>query len=115
MSPLQIFLILGTFVFLMIIVYYLMKSRLELKYTLIWFVFAVILLLLAIFPEIATCVAKWVGIATPINAIYIFAFVFALLIILSLTIIVSLQSKQIKQLAQKLALLENRVGKLEDK
>ena len=113
MSSLQIFLIIGTLFFLFLILYFLMKHKLDLRYTLIWFVFAVFLLILAVFPDIAGVLAKLVGIATPINMIYLLAFVFALLIILSLTMIVSQQTVRIKRLAQKMALMENRLTELE--
>lgn len=113
MWPIQVSLIIGTLLFLLLIIYFLMKHRLELRYTLIWFAFGVILLLLAIFPNIAYIISKWFGIATPVNMIFLFAFIFTLLIILSLTMIVSQQASKIKRLAQKLALLENRVHSLE--
>lgn len=111
---LQIFLIVCVLIFLAIIVHYLAKKKLNLRYSLVWLGTGLGMLVLAIFPQIATAVSVLVGIDTPVNTVFLFAGMFMLLIIFTLTIIVSHMNNQIYRLTQKQAILEKRVRELEN-
>ncbi len=111
---LQIFLIVSVLIFLAVIIYYLAKKRLNLKYSLVWLGAGVGLLVLAVFPQIVTAVGELIGIATPVNTVFLFAGMFMLLIIFTLTIIVSHMNNQIYRLVQTQAILEKRVRELEN-
>lgn len=110
---LQVFLIVCVLIFLAIIVHYLAKKKLNLRYSLVWLGTGLGMLVLAIFPQIATAVSGLVGIDTPVNTVFLFAGMFMLLIIFTLTIIVSHMNNQIYRLTQKQAILEKRVRELE--
>lgn len=110
---LRIFLIISVLVFLAMIVYCLAKKRLNLKYSLVWLGAGVGTLALAIFPGIVEWIGRLVGIATPVNTVFLFAGMFMLLIIFTLTIIVSHLNTRIYRLTQMQALLEKRVRELE--
>lgn len=111
---LQIFLIVSVLIFLAVIIYYLAKKRLNLKYSLVWLGAGVGLLVLAVFPQLVTAVGELIGIATPVNTVFLFAGMFMLLIIFTLTIIVSHMNNQIYRLVQTQAILEKRVRELEN-
>lgn len=111
---LQIFLIICVLIFLAIIVHYLAKKKLNLKYSLAWLGAGLGMLVIAIFPQIAIKISSLVGIETPVNAVFLFAGMFMLLIIFTLTIIVSHMNNRIYSLTQKQALLEKRVRELEN-
>ncbi len=111
---LQIFLIVCVLIFLAIIVHYLAKKKLNLRYSLVWLGAGLGMLVLAIFPQIVTAVGNLVGIDTPVNTVFLFAGMFMLLIIFTLTIIVSHMNNQIYRLTQKQAILEKRVRELEN-
>lgn len=111
---LQIFLIVCVLIFLAIIVHYLAKKKLNLKYSLVWLGAGVGMLIIAIFPQLASIAGKLIGIDTPVNVVFLFAGMFMLLIIFTLTIIVSHMNNQIYKLAQKQAILEKRVRELEN-
>lgn len=111
---LQIFLIISVLIFLSVIIYYLAKKRLNLKYSLVWLGAGVGLLVLAVFPQLVTAVGELIGIATPVNTVFLFAGMFMLLIIFTLTIIVSHMNNQIYRLVQTQAILEKRVRELEN-
>jgi hypothetical protein len=74
-----------------------------------------VLLVLAIFPELVTVIGNLIGIETPVNTVYLFAILFELLIIFTLTAIVSHINVRIYSLTQKQAILEKRVRELEEK
>lgn len=112
---LQIFLIVCILIFLCVIFYYLKKRKLDLKYSLAWLFAGVGMLILAIFPDLVTFFGNLVGIVSPISTVMVFAGMFMLLIIFTLTAIVSHMTNRIYRLTQKQALLEKRVRELESR
>jgi len=110
---LQIFLIVGVLIFLAIIIYYLAKKKLNLKYSLTWLAAGVGMLILAIFPQLVDDIGSLVGIAAPVNTVFLFGGIFMLLIIFTLTMIVSHMNNRIYRLTQTQAILEKRVRELE--
>ena len=114
MSPsLQWLLIIGTLIFCCIILIMLRRKSLNLKYSMVWFFFSAVLLLIAAFPQLVYCLAKWVGVMVPSNIVFVLEAVFVLIVLLSLTAIVSSQNEKIVKLVQSIALLEKRVRDLE--
>lgn len=82
------------------------KGRLQLKYSLMWLVLSLLLIVVAVFPGIVTWLAGLLGFLAPSNLV-LFAAVFCLLLVcLSLTVIVSWQSRDIRSLIQRVALIE---------
>lgn len=112
---LRILLIVGVFVYMTGIIFLLSRKRLNLKYSLLWMFSALVLLLLAIFPQIATTVAHLIGIQAPVNAVFLFFLFCILLLLISLSSIVSKQSNEIKRLIQHLAILEKELKEHTDK
>ncbi len=110
---LRIFLIISVIIFLTVIIHYLVKKKLNLKYSLTWLAAGIGMLILSIFPSIVEHVGRLVGINTPVNTVFLFAGMFMLLIIFTLTIIVSHLNMRIYRLTQTQALLEKRVRELE--
>ena len=93
----RIILLIGVLLYLAIILVLMRKGRMSLKYSLIWFLSGVILLICAIFPQVI------IGVC------------FLILIGLSLTSIASGQSERIRTLVQTQAILEKRMRELEKK
>lgn len=110
---LQIFLIICLFIFLLIIIRFLSKKRLNLKYTLIWLLSDFIMLAVVIFPNIVNYIGNIIGIVAPVNTIFLFSGLFSILIILTLTMIVSHMNNKIYKLTQMQALLEKRIRDIE--
>ncbi len=71
--------------------------------------------ILSVFPDIVTVMGTLIGIATPVNTVFLFAGMFMILIIFTLTIIVSHMNNRIYRMVQEQALLEKRVRELEHK
>lgn len=113
--PLQIFLIVCVLCFFLMILRYLIKRKLNLKYTLIWLAAAVVMLIIAVFPQIIYYVCSLIGIETPVHAIFFFAIIFLFAIVMMLTAIVSHMNIRVYRNTQTQALLEKRVRELESK
>ncbi|MGE5495707.1 MAG: DUF2304 domain-containing protein [Burkholderiales bacterium] len=106
---LRIFLIVVCTVFFAIVIIMLRREKLNLKYTLVWMLTSLVMLLFSIFPEIAVFISSLIGIIEPVNAVFLFAILFILLISFTLTIIITRLSARIKHLTQYTALLEEKV------
>lgn len=89
------------------------RRRLQERYALLWMGSALVLLVLAIWRGALAEVAQLMGIAYPPNALFFVAFGFILLLLLHFSAAVSRLADQSKILAQRLALLEQRVGETE--
>ena len=89
------------------------KRKMELKYALPWLAVSFAALIVDCFPKLLSVLADLLGIATPVNALYLVAFLFSVCLLFALTVIVSRQSERIKQLVQSAALSEERVKRLE--
>ena len=81
------------------------SGKLQLKYSLLWLALVLVLLLSALFPQPLCFLSSAMGFATPSNFIFL-GFVFVILIMLSLSLIASKQADAIKNLTQRVALLE---------
>lgn len=110
---LQMCLIIGVLFFALILLYFLSKKKLHIKYSLVWIFAVVMMLIAALFPNLISFFSHLIGISTPSNFIFMICGLFALLIIFVLTGIVSHMSLRIFRLVQTQALLEKRLRELE--
>ena len=106
----QLILIAGIILILLFILNMIRKRKLELKYSLVWLVVMVVLLILACMPEKLHDIANALGIYSPINMIFFLGFVFSLAIIFVLTVTVSRLSARVRRLAQIVAMMNQYNG-----
>src|SRR3954469_16738834 len=85
------------------------RRRLMERYAILWLASGLVLLGLAIWRNGLEKIANGLGVAYPPNALFLIAFGFVLVLLLHFSIAVSRLSDQTKVLAQKLALLEERI------
>ena len=90
------------------------RRRLLERYALVWLLSSLVLLALAVWRGALDRIADQVGVAYPPNALFIVAFGFVLWMLLHFSVAVSRLSDQSKVLAQRLALLEERMRRLQD-
>ena len=83
------------------------------RYSIIWLFSAFVLLVFAIFPYVVLVLTDLLGMAVPVNLVFLLVLAFILLLLLSLSSIVSGFAEKLKRLAQHNALLERRVRELE--
>jgi hypothetical protein len=99
---------------LLLIVLELVRRRRFLeRYALLWLLSATVLLALGIWQGLLADVSRLIGIIYPPNALFVIAFGFVLLLLLHFSVAVSRLSDQSKVLAQRLALLEERLRRAE--
>jgi hypothetical protein len=89
------------------------RRRLLERYALVWIGSSIILLVLAVWSEGLNVVSDLFGIKTPSNGLFFVAVGAIVLLLLHFSVAVSRLNDQAKVLAQRLALLEQRVRDLE--
>ena len=117
-ARLQFTLIIAIVFYFIMMCIFLKNKALSLKYTLLWILAGIIMSLLVIVPDILIYLNHLVGIQSGMqsnmNGLFIWAIVFIVCILLSLTSIVSRQNNKIRQLIQTISRLEKRVRELEE-
>lgn len=88
------------------------KRKLELKYALVWFLVAVLLLIFDAFPALLNGLTGVLGITLPINMLFFLGFGFILMIVFSQTIIISNLTRRDKRHTQEIALLNKKIDDL---
>jgi hypothetical protein len=112
-ARIQLVAIIGSVVLLLVVLEMVRRRRLMERYALLWLLSALILIGLASWRNGLVHVSRAVGIIYPPNALFFIAFGFVLVLLLHFSSAVSRLSDQTKVLAQRLALLEERVSHTE--
>jgi hypothetical protein len=113
-TRLQIVSVLGAAALLLVVLELVRRRRLLERYALVWLASAAAVLLLAIFSGSLGWLAEMFGIQSGPNALFFVALGFVLLLLLNFSVAVSRLTDQSKILAQRQAILEERVRELED-
>ena len=108
-AHLQIFAIGSTLILLGVVLELVRRKHLMERYAILWLFSGVALLVLALWGGLLEQVAEVLGVAYPPNALFLIAFGFVLVLLLHFSLAVSRLSDQSKVLAQRLALLEERL------
>ncbi|KAI4446007.1 hypothetical protein C823_000524 [Eubacterium plexicaudatum ASF492] len=98
-----------------LLLYFLKRKTLALKYTLLWLFSGFAMGTMLLVPGLLTVVVEIVGIETPVYGLFLAGIFFLIVISMSLTAIVSKQTERIKDLAQNNAMLEKRVREIEQR
>lgn len=111
---LRVTLCIAVICYFIIILYYLKRRMLELKYTLIWLFAGAVMGLLIFFPELLLVIVKILSIETNMYALFLLCIAFIIAVLMTLTAIVSRQSQKIKILIQEIGMMEKRIRELEN-
>ena len=95
---------------LLLVLNYVRRKKLQLKYALPWIACVAVLIVLVAVPNLLEVLARFLGIQSPVNMVFFLGFVFSLAIIFVLTVVVSRLTGRVRQLAQSIALLEKRLS-----
>ena len=112
-ATIQIIAILGASGLLLVVLELVRRRALLERYALLWLASAVGLLVLALWRGLLEVVADALGIADPPNALFFLAFAAILVLLLHFSAAVSRLADQSKVLAQRLALMEERLRRVE--
>ncbi len=111
LSIIRLGLIIVSLVFVAVIIRLIQRKHLSMRYSFLWLILLLVILLCALLPIIPYRFSGLLGFEAPANFIFLVAIFFLLAIALSLSIIVSKQQRRITTLIQELAILENKVDK----
>jgi hypothetical protein len=89
------------------------RRRLQERYSLGWLASATILLVFAAIPPLTAFAANLLGIKTPVNFVFLVAFVATVGVLLHFSTVISRLVDRSIHLAQHVALLEERLARLE--
>ena len=104
----------GSASYLAFILFLVKKRRLTVKYAIIWLFSAGVLIVFSLFPYVVLVLTDLLGMAVPSNTVFLLVGAFMLMLLISLSSAVSQFAQKITRLAQKNALLEERVRRLEE-
>ena len=104
--PLRILLCLGAVFTFFYMSRQIRKNKLLLSHTVFWTVFSIGLIILAIFPGIATWTANMIGIESPANFVYLMVIFLLILKEFSSTLKISVLENKLTELTEHIALAE---------
>lgn len=88
------------------------KKKFELRYALIWLALIFMILLIIAIPGLLSVITQFLGIYDAMNMVFFMGFVFLIIVTFFLTVALSRNSNRIKALAQQIALLEEKQGRV---
>lgn len=112
-TNLRIVLVIAVISYFVIILMFLKKKSLALKYTLLWLAAGAVMGVMVIWPKSLTWFIHLLGITGNMNGLFILCIAFMVMILMSITSIVSKQADKIKNLTQTIARMEKRIRELE--
>lgn len=102
----KIFAVIASFAIFVVIIYLVKKGKLREEYSWLWLLTGAVILLLVIWYDLLLFLTHLIGAVTVTTTLFIFGIVFLMFITLHFAIKISSLSDQVKNLAQKLSLLE---------
>ncbi len=91
------------------------KNRLREKYSLLWILMSIVLLVLSSTPFFINTIAGWLDIKNPPSLLFFFGLVYLVFYNLHITVVFSKQSDRVTRLAQELALVKKQLEETKDK
>ena len=106
----KIFAVLAGLAIFVVIIYLVKKGKLKEEYSWLWLLTGAVILLLVIWYDLLLFLTNLIGAVTATTTLFIFGIVFLMFITLHFAIKISSLSDQVKNLAQKMSLLEAEKG-----
>jgi hypothetical protein len=85
------------------------KSQLNIDDSVFWIGFSVMLLIMSIFPQIVTFFTHLLGIASPVNFVFLFVIFLILIKLFKLAIDISITKHRLNHLIQRIAIINHDV------
>lgn len=113
-TNLRITLIIAVCCYFVLILLFLKKKSLELKYSLLWLLAGVVMGVFVLWPKLLGYLIRFLGMESIMNGLFVLCIGFIIIILMALTSIVSKQTMKIRALIQENAMLEKRLRSLEE-
>lgn len=110
---LRLTLIVALLIYYVVLFYLLRKRALTLKYTLLWIISGIVMILIVAFPALFEKLMRVIGVVEMTNGLFAVVCFVILIILISITSIVSKMNEKMRQLIQQCAMYEKRIRELE--
>ena len=107
----QFFAVIGSVVLFLFILELIRKKRIKEQYSLLWFFFGLLFIVLSVWDQGLTQIAYFVGIAYPPAALLLILIIAIFLILIQFSVIISKLSDKNDKLIQEIALLKGELEK----
>ena len=105
-SELRVLLIVVAFISIFYVIRKIRKAKLRIDYSLFWIIVSFLIILLSIFPIIATKLATMIGILSPVNLVFLVMIFILLLHNFTMTMKISAMETKINNLTEEIAIRE---------
>ncbi len=110
MEKIQIIALGGSVLFLLFIFELIRRKKLLEAYALIWFLMGAVFIFISVFTNLLIKFSTFIGIYYPPATLFLLLIIGIIMILVQLSIIISKQNKNIKDLTQKVAVLEKKIN-----
>lgn len=114
-TSLRIFALVLITIYFVVIIRLLKKKKFALKYSLLWFLAGLLMLIVVIWPNVLVWGAKLLGIEVASNGLFAMCILLEIMIMISITSVISDFANRMTSMIQNMALMENRIRILEEK
>ena len=104
-----IFAIIFAIIFELFILNLVRKNKLDEKYSILWIILGIIILVVAVFPNIIVKVAEWFNVYYPPTLMLLFALMVLGTYIIHISMVITKQNKMIVKLTQELAIVKEEI------
>ena len=111
----QILSIIGSILILLLLIELVRKRKLKENYSLLWFGIAIVFLVFSIWPDLLLYLASLLGIEYAPSALFLILIVSLYLLSIHFSVVISDLSEKIKDLSQKIGLMDLEIRKLKSK
>ena len=114
-TSLRIFALVLITIYFVVIFRLLKKQKFALKYSLLWFLAGILMLIIVIWPDVLVWGAELLGIEVASNGLFAICILLEIMIMISITSVISDFANRMKSMVQNMALMEKRIRILEEK
>ena len=114
-SGLRLGLLLASLGVLFVIVFSVVQKKLNIKYSIVWLLWALLSLAMAIFPESFYSLSKLLGIQLPVNTVFLIMTALLYALTFYVYIMISKHNEEIIRLTYQIALLKKELDELKNK
>ena len=111
-SSLRLGLLIASLIAFSFVLFFVIKKKLNIKYSIVWLLWALLTLIMAIFPETFYQFTKLVGIALPVNGVFLIMIGLLYGLTFYVYIMISKHNEEIIQLTYELAVLKKELKEL---
>ena len=112
-ATLRVTLVVVLVLYFIILFVFLKKRSIELRYTLLWILCGILMALMLLSPSGFTALINLLGITGTMNGLFLMFIALLIMICMSLTAIVSAQSRKLRALIQQMAIMDRKLQEME--